>query len=408
MVKSGLIVTYYFPPVGGGGVQRWSKFIKYLSRKNWQFNIITHKPSQNEITDSTLLLDVPDDSKIFEVSDNYSYKQVKFKSNYLKRWLASILYITDSRRNWVKKAWQKISEELTAKKYDVIICSIPPYSVSEIAVKIKEKFSDIPVVLDMRDPWSINPYKIYPTLLHKYLDKRIELKTIKKLDYIISAYQSEVDFFDNKIDEFGKKQIAVISNGFDEDDFKNLNPVELPNPDYFNIAFSGTFYSHLNNPALLFEALALLKKEGQKINFHHVGTSVYDVKVLAKKSGIEDLFVNWGYKNHKECLEILNSMDAFTVILDSKVENADKTIGGKVYEYLRFKKPILGLVPKKGEAAQLIINTNSGLISDSSKIKEIAGMIKKLKNEKFEYVEVDKFSRKNLANILNDYLINII
>ena len=408
MVKRGLIITYYFPPIGGGGVQRWLKFVKYLSRQNWQFNIVTRTPSTNETQDSTLLQDIPNSTNIFEIPDSLLNQQYNFKSNYWKRWLASFLFVTDSRKKWVKKAWKKVSEELNTSKYDVVICSLPPYSVSDLAINIKEKFGDIPVVIDMRDPWNINPYKIYPTLIHKYLDKRKELKTIKSLDYIISAYQSTINFYSDEIKEFDKKQNIVIANGYDEDNFENLKSTKLPNTEVFNIAFSGTFYSHLNNPDLLFNALALLKKDGQKINFHHIGTSVYDIEELAKKYGIEDLLVNWGYKNHIECLEILNSMDAFVVILDSRVANADKTIGGKVYEYLRFKKPILGLVPKNGEAAQLISNTKSGIICDSSDVGDVADTIKKIKSSKFEYIGIGSFSREKLSNRLNDYLLKII
>jgi len=152
----------------------------------------------------------------------------------------------------------------------------------------------------------------------------------------------------------------------------------------------------------------LLKKEGKKINFHHIGSSVYDLQSLAKKYNIEDLYVSWGYKNHKECLEILKSMDAFTVILDSNVENADTTIGGKVYEYLRYKKPILGLVPKKGEAAQLISKTKSGIICDSHVANDIAEAVNNLKSRKFDYIDIEKFNRMNLAKQLNNYLLKII
>jgi len=408
LVKRGLIVTYYFPPIGGGGVQRWLKFVKYLSRQNWQFNIIARTPSPNETKDSTLLQDIPNSTNIIEVSDSFSNQQNKFKSNYLKRWLASFFFVTDSRKQWVNKTWQKVKEKLSTSNYDVVICSIPPYSVSELAIKIKEKFGDIPVVLDMRDPWNINPYKIYTTPIHRYLDIRKELKTISKLDYLISAYQSTINFYSENINNYDKKEKIVISNGYDEEDFENLKSKKFPYHDGFNIAFSGKFYSHINNPDLFFQALATLKREGQQINFHHIGTSVYDIQALANKYGIGDLLVNWGYKNHYECLEILNSMDAFVVILDSKVKNADTTVGGKVYEYLRFKKPILGLVPAKGEAAKLISDTKSGIICDSSDAGDIVKAIKELKSSKFEYSEIEQYSRENLANLLNDYLLKII
>ena len=101
-------------------------------------------------------------------------------------------------------------------------------------------------------------------------------------------------------------------------------------------------------------------------------------------------------------------MDAFVVILDSKFKNANTTVGGKVYEYLRFKKPILGLVPAKGEAAKLISTTKSGIICDSSDAGDIAESIKKLRTNKFEFIGIENYSRENLAIQLNKYLSRII
>lgn len=411
MVKRGLIITYYFPPVGGGGVQRWTKFIKYLSKHDWKIDVITRTHSPNETLDKTLQKDLPPTLQIKTVNDsvsNHRFKFLKSNSNYLQRWMSSFLFITDSRKSWVKSAWQIVNKEIISSKYDVIICSIPPYSVSDLAVKIKEKFSSIPVVLDLRDPWSINPYKIYPTPIHRLLDEKKELENISKLDYLISAYQSTLQRYTKTIGDFEEKDSIVISNGYDEEDFIKLKAKNLPNSNSFNIAFSGTFYSHLNNPDLLLKSLAILKSEGQKIYFHHIGTSVYDVHALAKKYGVEDQLVLWGYQSHRNCLEILYSMDAFALLLDSKVKNADKTIGGKVYEYLRLKKPILGLVPRNGEAAQLISKTKSGVICDSSNVDEVVNAFKKLNSNKFEYKGIEEYSRENLANQLNNYLSIII
>ena len=411
MVKNGLIITYYFPPLAGGGVQRWTKFIKYLSKHGWQFDIITRAHSASENLDATLLKDLPSDLKIKTVNDPVSkqhYKLLKSKSNYWIRWIGSFFFITDSRKSWTKAAWPMVKNEIESSKYDVIICSIPPYTVSDLALKIKEKFKSTPVVLDLRDPWSINPYKIYPTLIHRILDAKKEIENVSKMDFLISAYSSTLKYYSKTIEDFENKYSIVLSNGYDDEDFLDLRSKDLPISNSFNLAFSGTFYSHLNNPTLLFKAIARLNEDGQNIVFHHIGASAYDVNKLAKKYGVTDQVICWGYQSHKICLEILKSMDAFVVILDSKVKNADKTIGGKVYEYLRLKKPILGLVPKNGEAAQLILNTKSGIVCDSSKVEEVAKAISNLKSIKPEFCGLDQYSRSNLANRLNTYLSKII
>jgi glycosyltransferase involved in cell wall biosynthesis len=411
VAKNGLIITYYFPPAGGGGVQRWTKFIKYLSKHGWQFDVITRDPSSNENLDNTLLKELPDSLQIKTINDsvsNHHYKLLKSNSNYRLRWIGSLFFITDSRISWTKAAWPMIKNEIESSQYDVVICSIPPYTISDLAVKIKEKFESTSVVLDLRDPWSINPYKIYPTPFHRILDEKKEIKNISKIDFFISAYHSTLKYYSKIINGFEKKDSIFVSNGYDDEDFIDLRSKDLPDPNSFNLGFSGTFYSHLNNPTLVFKAMAHLSKQGQKIIFHHIGASAYDVNKLARKYGIEDQIICWGYQSHKICLEILNSMDAFVVILDSKVRNADKTIGGKVYEYLRLKKPILGLVPKKGEAAQLILKTKSGIVCDSPKVDEVVKSISSLKSIKPEFSGLEQYSRSNLASRLNSYLSKII
>jgi len=259
----------------------------------------------------------------------------------------------------------------------------------------------------MRDPWSTNPYKIYPTPLHAYLDGRKEVVTINQIDNMVYAYESNKKYHSEILIEYEKKKCIVIPNGYDEEDFSNLDSKELFVQGDYHLGFSGTFYSHLNNPENLFRALAELKKRNIRICFHHIGNSVYSLKKLAAKYDVEDQIVIWGYNSHPDCLKILNSMDALVVILDPTLKNADKTAGGKLYEYLRFKKPILGLVPENGEAAAVIKDTNSGLICSELDANQIANTIIKLKSEKFTFTGIEKYSRKNQAQKLNDFIESI-
>ena len=112
-----------------------------------------------------------------------------------------------------------------------------------------------------------------------------------------------------------------------------------------------------------------------KIVFHHIGESVISLQKLASRYQVEKNIKSWGYRSHKECLDILAGMDAFCFILDSKNPNSGNTIGGKVYEYLFLKKPILALVPEKGEAAEIINNTQSGMVIDPYQSATIADQL---------------------------------
>jgi glycosyltransferase involved in cell wall biosynthesis len=378
MAKRCLIVTYYFPPTGGGGVQRNAKLIKYLSRKDWKFSVVTSDGhSANIASDESLQADVPSDVEIIPVSflNNGKNKFLSsIKSTFFIRFISSFLFIPDRHKKWVQAAKKSIIETLAQKSYDLVLISSPPYSLAQMAAELTEELS-IPVVLDMRDPWTTNPYKIYPTSWHKKQDQKCERKSIKKIKYGISAYQSLVNFYSTSIAGFDKNNWRTIPNGFDEEDFKNIIPQNLES-NKFHIAFSGTFYSHLNNPKFLFQAIAGLgKEEREKIRFHHIGSSAQNLKKIAARHGLQNNLVEWGYQNHKKCLEILSGMDAFCFILDSTNKNADKTIGGKVYEYLRLGKPILALVPHSGEAADCVNKTESGIVIDPSDTQRVLKLL---------------------------------
>lgn len=407
MAKSGIIVSYYFPPSGGGGVQRWSKFIKYLSQEDWQFTVITKKTNPNDSFDENILNELPESLKIIRINDCRKITSIsKAKSNFSfwQRWLSAFYYITDSRKAWNNILWDELIQEIETNQYDVVILTIPPYSLAEVAGKLTQKYKKLPVVLDMRDPWSINPYKIHPTFLHKKLDEKNEFSAISKINNIVAAYESTLEYYKNSISDFKNKNVSVIANGHDEEDFIKLIPEKNETAADLNIAFSGTFYSHLNNPKNLFKAIAQLKSEGDIIHFHHIGDSVIDVKKLAIKYGIEKQVKLYGYLPHKRCINVLMSMDAFVVILDDGIKNAEKTAGGKLYEYLFFKKPILGIVPQNGEAANVINKADSGIVCSYQNINEIADALKKLKSGQFRFQGIDEFNRKKQAHQLNDFL----
>ena len=411
MARHGLIVTYYFPPAGGGGVQRWVKLIKYLSRSGWKFTVIAAPVEETTPRDYTFLDELPKNVEIIRTqpeSRPFGWKKwigSKISHTYAQRWLSAWYYITDSRIRWNSAAVKSIKNQLQKNKFDVVIFSLPPYSLALLAAAFSVAQS-VPVCLDLRDPWTINPYKIYPTLLHHWIDERRERASISKIDFFISAYQSIPDHFARTIPQFKPEQCLLLPNGYDEEDFTGIPEYTLPVPGDFHLAFSGSFYSHLNSPDLLFAALKILKEQGTVIHFHHLGTSVYDVSQRAAHYGLQEQFHRWGYQPHRECLKILQAMDAFVLLLDERVKNADKTVGGKLYEYLRLKKPVLAIVPDQGEAAQIIREADSGIVCSGFRIDSVVQAVKELyrRQKIFSFKNIEQYSRQHQAIQLNRFL----
>ena len=414
MVKRCLIVSYYFPPVGGGGVQRMVKLIHYLSKFNWKFTILT---SENDLAslpvDETFLSEIDNLVKIIRIPANINKRRSNSllknifagKSGYLQRWISALFYIPDIRKNWLNPLLPVLYDELNKNKYDCLLTTSPPYSLAILASQLTGELS-IPVILDMRDPWSNNPYKIHPTPYHKFRDKQIELKSIANIQYGVSAYKSLIRFYKAQINNFDPERWVFVPNGYDENDFTDLKAESLNNG-RFNIAFSGTFYSHINNPKSLFKTLSQLNKNYKdKILFHHIGSSQIRLDKLIAKYKLENNVKIWGYLSHRSCLDKLNQMDAFCFILDDRNKNSKNTIGGKVYEYLRLKKPILALTPKDGDAAELIIETDSGEVVSPHDTQKIIQILKTWMdgNINYSFKGIELFSREKQARQFLDLL----
>jgi len=381
MDRRALIITYYFPPLGGGGVQRMAKLVKFASRAGWQFTVITaDEPTSIIDTDTTLADEIPESVNIirvpFSVLPGARGKGTSAlgKANFWKRYLSALFYLPDSRKKWLPRVWPFVAKELSTDQYDLVLISIPPYSLSFLIPQIERHFN-LPVVLDMRDPWTLNPYKIYPTPLHRYFDRRMERKIIGKVRFATSAYGRMIEVYRQTISGFNSRNWQVIPNGFDEDDFADL-PEGQPEKSTFDIAFSGTFYSHVNRPTPLFKAMASLKKRhpelGAKIRFVFAGKAHFDLQKLAVKFGLQAQIITHGYLPHRQSLRVLNDSDVLCLVLDDRDKRSAFTVGGKVYEYLALKKPILALVPEDGEAADLIRKTRSGAVISPQKTEQIA------------------------------------
>ncbi len=398
-----LLITYYFPPTGGGGVQRVTKWVKYASQSGWQFTVITAEENVNTIErDASLLKEIPASTQIIRIPFTFLAQTSKnSRSTYVKRWLSALFFIPDSRKKWVQQAWPVIAQQLQKQKFDLILISLPPYSLAYLIKPLKQKF-DVPVGVDLRDPWTLNPYKIHPTPVHRWLDWRIEKKSLEQTDFGISAYQRLLNYYKSKLSRFEENRWLYLPNGFDEEDFKTItNKVDpLFAKNTFNIGFSGTIYSHLNHPTPLFKALKILKQnwpnQAAKIQFVHVGKAHINLKKLAVKYGLHKQVHSIGYLPHQQALSKLNQMEALCFILDDKNRRSSFTIGGKVYEYLRLKKPILALVPPQGEAADLIRQTNSGVVISPQNTAKIASTLKNWLQAKpsFRFTNIELFERK--------------
>nr|MCU0397817.1 glycosyl transferase [Cyclobacteriaceae bacterium] len=175
--KKVLIITYYWPPSGGSGVQRWLKFVKYLPQFGWQPYVYTPENPSFEVKDETLLKDIPIEAEVIklpiwepysmfnrltllaggkEKSSNRNEPEVKPSSGFqrLATWVRANLFIPDPRIFWIKPSVRFLHDFLKERKIITIITTGPPHSMHLIGLKLKKKNPDLNWIADFRDPWT--------------------------------------------------------------------------------------------------------------------------------------------------------------------------------------------------------------------------------------------------------------
>ena len=364
-----LIVTYYWPPSGGAGVQRWLKFSKYLPEFGWKPVILTVDPeyAAYPVTDNSLAAELPLSVKVHRTPaiDYFSiYKKNKSRipsagfansvDNTLKgkilRFIRGNFFIPDPRRGWNKYAFRKACEIIETEGINHVITTSPPHSTQLIGLKVKKKYPGIKWIADLRDPWAdIYYYKqFYPTFISKRIDSGLEKNALKKADRIITVGASLKTLFSLKVKGVENK-IQVITNGYDESDFKGIAPNE---PSRFTITYVGTL-SDIYPVNGLIAALKNLRLEGKDFLMRFVGTVSENVKELIM-SDIPDSSVEFlPYVIHSEAIKYMMSSTVLILIIPSHKSNKS-IITGKLFEYLATGKPVLCLGPLDGDAAEIL------------------------------------------------------
>jgi glycosyltransferase involved in cell wall biosynthesis len=252
-----LIVTYYWPPSGGAGVQRWLKFSKYLPEFGWDPIILTVDQvyATYPVTDYSLTNDLPSSVKVFTTpATNYFdiYKKDKSKipsagfansvdntfKGKLLRFVRGNFFIPDPRKGWNKYAFKKACELIEKEGIRHIITTSPPHSTQLIGLKIKKRYPALKWIADLRDPWTdIYYYKhFYPTIISKAIDLKFEKSVLQNADKIITVGRSLKTLFSVKVSDVARKT-EVITNGYDESDFKEVTKII---PKRFTITYVGT------------------------------------------------------------------------------------------------------------------------------------------------------------------------
>jgi len=421
-MKKVLIITYYWPPMGGGGVQRWLKTTKYIRDFGWEPIIFTADNAEISIYDESLTKDLPDNievirSKIWEPFGLYKklmgmkdekinpgFLQKRRRSNflqYLSIWIRGNFFIPDAKIFWLKPSINKIEDYLKENRVDAIISTGPPHTTHLIANSVISKHN-IPWIADFRDPWTnIDFYhKLKLTSFADRKHKMLEKNVLRNADKIVTVSKSWASDFKRIIDV----NPIVIHNGYDPSDFVNKEHLSLDED------FSLTHIGSLNedrNPYILWKVLSEMIRDNvdfsKNLKIQLIGPIDITVKEALSNYGLLNNTVLFESLPHNQVIDYIIKSQILLLPLND-VPNIDGVIPGKMYEYIGAKRPIICIGKEDGDAAEIIKATKSGKVvsfSDESKLKnELTGMYNSYKNTSLSLDSHDytKYSRRLLAS----------
>ncbi len=382
--KKVLIITYYWPPSGGSGVQRWLKFVKYLHRAGWEPIVFTPENPSFTIQDPSLQKDVPTTAEVWclpiwepyglfarvaGLLGNKSIKQTDFISSGKKTlfqkmssWMRGNFFVPDPRLFWVKPATQFLTDLIKSNQIEKIITTGPPHSIHLIGLRLKEKNRSLQWIADFRDPWS--EWDLLDTLsLTAWARKRhqlLERRVLQTADKVITI----APFHVKRFEALGGRPVNLITNGFDEDDF----PVtERAATQYFTIRHIG-IVDELRDPRPAMLAIkAMLSNRADmafQLRVEFIGQVNTAFKEWVKQDPLLDKITSFvDYVPHNELLKVYASTNLQLLVL-AHTALAPGNLPGKFFEYLASRNPILAIGPVEGDAADVLQETQAGKIFD--------------------------------------------
>ncbi|SMO31994.1 glycosyltransferase [Gracilimonas mengyeensis] len=376
-MKNVLVIVYYFPPMGGSGVQRPLKFVKYLRDFGWDPIILCPEPGAYHTFDQSLMEEVHNANlQVFRVPVDTPFhktgqkqKQVRIPPAIAKilRWFSSFFFLPDNKKKWIEPGLEAAMKIIEEQDIDLIFSSAPPYSNLMLAKSIKQK-TGLPVVMDLRDDWLESHLIKYPTRWHKNRMRQLEAETLSEADGLLTINERIAQ----SLKERTQKEVEVIGHGYDPEDFKGLGADQYPPNKKLTFLYSGTFYPD-SRPDTFLRAWAELLKESpslkERVELQFQGRLENAHWKLINELNLKDLVVDFGYVDHDTAVRNLLRADVLWLIVGHK-KNAEIISLGKTSEYFAARKPILGLVPK-GSARDMLLNYGNAFIAAPYHISQI-------------------------------------
>ncbi len=421
--KKVLIITYYWPPAGGPGVQRWLKFAKYLPEFDIEPIIYTPENPSYPILDESLNKEVSPELKIlktriwepYQIAEKLNPKTKQYKAGQFEKaekqsfltklavFVRGNFFIPDARQYWVDPSVKFLKKYLSENDVKTVITTGPPHSMHLIGLKLKQIFPYLKWIADFRDPWTGISYHSDLKLIsfaqksHEIMEKRV----LENADVVIATSFTDGKSYEN----LGAKRVEVISNGFEESDFGNSMKRQNSK---FHITYSGGL-EFARNPLDVWKTLDELTQENlafqNDLALTFYGNLSLEVENSLKENNLSHYLDKKGYVSHNESIKgIINS--ELLLLTNFPNEKSKGILPGKIFEYMATGNPILAISPKGSDLEKILSETASGKSFDHSQKEDLKHYILevfqnwKMGNQKPISPSVKNYSRKSLTQKL--------
>jgi glycosyltransferase involved in cell wall biosynthesis len=349
-----LMLAYFFPPLGGSGVQRTLKFVRYLEPLGWDATVVSTRSRIYGVVDESLLAEIPVSTDVIRVPSFPALRLVsillyKLRLMRLRAWVMW----PDGGLGWAPFALLGALRAARRQRPDVLFSTSAPFG-GHVAAMLVGRMAGIPWVADFRDEWSTNPHLAEQPRFLNRLAGRVERAITRRARRIVVA----ADYFELAGLVHDDPRRVEIVNGVDEADF-SAGTKQRAVADRFVLAHVGTIYD-IRDPSPVFRALASLVERGEidpeRMEIRLVG-GVW-LPDLASPRNI--LVTKTGYVEH--AVAVAEMLAATALLL--YVPSSSLAPSGKLFEYLASGRPVLCLARPDNAASRIVQEWDAGLVAD--------------------------------------------
>ena len=387
-----LVLAYYFPPRGGGGVQRTLKFVQHLPAFGFDCVVVTGPEVSNAVwapRDTMLAQALPPRMGIHRLPRAEPARSTGWRSR-TERWLRRP---TEFSRWWVDGVVQ--AGVRVGRDCDVIYASMSPFETATAAAELSEALGK-PWVADLRDPWALDEVLVYPTGVHRWLEQRRMRHALASADAIVMNTPEATTQLLRNFPELGDRPVVTIENGFEPADFSGSPPrrddglVRIVHAGFVHASRGGGPVDRLRrllggsvrgfditarSHVYLLDAVSLLLERRPELasllEVHLAGLLTEEDRGYTRSGVVRE----HGYLPHPETVELMRSADLlFLPMQDLPPGRRARVVPGKTYEYLAARRPILAAVPD-GDARDLLERAGSAVICRPTDVEAMARIL---------------------------------